>query len=77
MSWSFDSHIHLSDPVYVSEINFILAQMEFLKLKACCVSMDVKNSLATLSLSKKSNLVLPFIGIHPECANDDLKKLLI
>jgi len=75
MSWSFDSHIHLSDPVYFSEINFILAQMEFLKLKACCVSMNVENSLATLSLSKKSNLVLPFIGIHPECANDDLEKI--
>ena len=75
MSWSFDSHIHLSDPVYFSEINFILAQMEFLKLKACCVSMNVENSLATLSLYKKSNLVLPFIGIHPECANDDLEKI--
>ena len=75
MSWSFDSHIHLSDPAYFSEINFILAQMEFLKLKACCVSMNVENSLATLSLSKKSNLVLPFIGIHPECANDDLEKI--
>ena len=49
--------------------------MEFLKLKACCVSMNVENSLATLSLSKKSNLVLPFIGIHPECANDDLEKI--
>ena len=75
MSWAFDSHIHLSDPVYFSEINFILSQMEFLKLKACCVSMNVENSLATLSLSKKSNLVLPFIGIHPECANDDLEKI--
>ena len=47
MSWAFDSHIHLSDPVYSSEINFILDQMEFLKLKACCVSMNVENSLAT------------------------------
>ena len=35
----------------------------------------VKNSLETLSLSKQSNLVLPFIGIHPECANDDLEKI--
>jgi len=75
MTWFFDSHIHLSDPSYLSEINFILTQMEFLKIKACCVSMDVKNSLETLSLSKQSNLVLPFIGIHPECANDDLEKI--
>ena len=50
MTWSFDSHIHLSDPAYLPEINFILKQMEFLKIKACCVSMNVTNSLETLSL---------------------------
>ena len=75
MTWSFDSHIHLSDPIYLPEINLILKQMEFLKIKACCVSVDVQNSLETLSLSKQSNLVLPFIGIHPEYANDDLEKI--
>ena len=75
MTWYFDSHIHLSDPAYVPEINLILKQMEFLKIKACCVSVDVQNSLETLSLSKQSNLVLPFIGVHPEYANDDLEKI--
>ena len=75
MTWHFDSHIHLSDSAYLPEINLILKQMEFLKIKACCVSTDVKNSLETLSLSKQSDLVLPFIGIHPEFANDDLKKI--
>ena len=75
MTWSFDSHIHLSDPTYLPEINLILKQMEFLKIKACCVSVDVQNSLETLSLSKQSNLVLPFIGIHPEYENDDLEKI--
>ena len=75
MTWSFDSHIHLSDPVYLPEINLILKQMEFLKIKACCVSTDVKNSLETLSLSQQNSLVLPFIGIHPEYANDDLEKI--
>ena len=75
MTWLFDSHIHLSDPTYLPEINLILKQMEFLKIKACCVSTDVENSLETLSLSKQSDLVLPFIGIHPEFANDDLEKI--
>jgi TatD DNase family protein len=75
MTWYFDSHIHLSDPIYLPEINLILKQMECLKIKACCVSVDVQNSLETLSLSKQSNLVLPFIGIHPEFANDDLGKI--
>ncbi len=75
MTWYFDSHIHLSDPEYVSDIKFILKQMEFLKIKACCVSMDYDNSLQTLELAKKSDLILPFIGIHPECANEELENI--
>lgn len=71
MTWYFDSHIHLSDSEYASDMEFILKQMEFLKIKACCVSMDYNNSIQTLELSKKSNLILPFIGIHPECANEE------
>ena len=76
MTWSFDSHIHLSDPQYVPDMDFILQEMNSLKIKACCVSMDVQNSLETLDLAKKSKLVLPFIGIHPECANDELEKVV-
>jgi len=76
MTWYFDSHIHLSDPEYVSDMEFILKQMEFLKIKACCVSMDYNNSIQTLELAKKSNLILPFIGIHPECANEELGNIL-
>ena len=75
MTWYFDSHIHLSDPEYVSDMEFLLKQMECLKIKACCVSMNYNNSLQTLELAKKSNLVLPFIGIHPECANEELENI--
>jgi len=75
MTWYIDSHIHLSDPEYDSDMGFILKEMEYLKIKACCVSMNVENSFQTLKLAQQSNLVLPFIGIHPECANDDLKKI--
>ena len=75
MSWYFDSHIHLSDPAYVPDMEFILKQMEFLRIKACCVSMDYDNSLQTLELAKKSDLILPFIGIHPECANEEIEKI--
>ena len=76
MTWYFDSHIHLSDPQYSSDMKFILKGMECIKLKACCVSMNVENSLQTLNLSKKSNLVLPFIGIHPEYAHDKIEKII-
>jgi TatD DNase family protein len=76
MTWYFDSHIHLSDSAYLSDMEFILKGMEHLKLKACCVSMDVENSLQTLKLAKINDLVLPFIGIHPECADDNVEKMI-
>ena len=75
MTWYIDSHIHLSDSEYKSDMGFILREMEYLKIKACCVSMDVQNSRQTLKLAQQSNLVLPFIGIHPECFDDDLEKM--
>jgi len=75
MTWYFDSHIHLSDYTYSSDMQFIVKGMETLKIKACCVSMNNENSLQTLNLAKKSNLILPFIGIHPECANDELESI--
>jgi len=75
MTWLFDSHIHLSDPAYYEDLNNIINGMEILKIKACCVSMDCANSRKTLEISKQSKLILPFIGIHPECANDDLDQM--
>ena len=35
MTYYFDSHIHLSDPVYLPDIDYILDGMNFLNLKAC------------------------------------------
>ncbi len=61
MTWLFDSHIHLSDSAYLPEIDFILTQMNSLKIKACCVSMNFENSQSTLSLSKKVNLFYPLL----------------
>ena len=75
MTWYFDSHIHLSDSEFSNEIPFLIKQMEMLKIKSCCVSMDYENSLQTLDLSDKSPLILPFVGIHPERASDDLEKV--
>ena len=61
MTWYFDSHIHLSDSAYLTDMEFILNGMEYLKLKACCVSMDVENSLQTLDLAKNNELVLKIL----------------
>ena len=75
MSLYYDSHIHLSDPEYASYVDTILNGMKSMRIKACCVSMDNDNSLKSIELAKKSEFVLPFIGIHPECAYDDLEKM--
>ena len=76
MSWLIDAHIHLSDDEFKPEMPFILTAMNKMRIKACCVSMDYSSSNATLHLSKQCTLVLPFLGIHPEKANDDLESIV-
>ena len=76
MTWLFDSHIHLSDPAFQEDLSHTIKGMEQMQIKACCVSMDYPNSKKTLEIAKQSKLILPFIGIHPECANDDLDQMI-
>jgi len=71
MTWLYDAHIHLSDAEYEHDIPLILNCMKKLCIKACCVSMDYTSSKKTLELGKKSEYILPFIGVHPEKAQDD------
>ena len=71
MTWLYDSHIHLSDTEYEHEIPLIMNCMKRLCIKVCCVSMDYSSSIKTLELGKQSDLILPFIGIHPEKAQND------
>lgn len=72
----YDAHVHLSDPEYDSEMELTINSMHKIGIKACAVSMDNQSSMITLSLAKKSNHVLPFIGIHPEKAADDLDSMI-
>ena len=76
MQWLYDTHIHLSDPEYQKDLKTIIQNMEHMHTKVCCVSMDGENSQQTLQLSQMSNLIFPFIGIHPEKANDDLELMV-
>jgi len=73
MNWLYDAHIHLSDLEYEDDITRILNSMKKIHIKACCVSMDYTSSKKTLELGKKSDLVFPFIGVHPEKAQDDVQ----
>jgi TatD DNase family protein len=76
MAWLTDAHIHLSDAEYSGDMGHILTAMNKMKMRACCVSMDNSSSKSTLELGKRSPLVLPFIGIHPEKAEDDLDAMI-
>ena len=71
MTWLYDSHIHLSDVEYEDEISVIMNSMKRLCIKACCVSMDYSSSQKTLELGEQNDLILPFIGVHPEKAQND------
>lgn len=72
MNWLFDSHIHLSDSEFDSDIHFIIKSMQKLHIKACCVSTDFQNSMKTLELAANSDLILAFVGIHPSKFGDNL-----
>jgi TatD DNase family protein len=76
MTWLTDAHIHLSDKEYSTDLEYILVAMNKMKIRACCVSMDNPSSKSTIELSQRSSLVLPFIGIHPEKAHDDLNAMI-
>jgi len=73
MTWLYDAHIHLSDAEYEHDIPLILNCMKRLCIKACCVSMDYTTSKKTLELGKQSDFILPFIGVHPEKAQDGVE----
>ena len=75
MTW-YDSHVHLSDPSYGNDLNYIISGMEKIKLKACCVSMNTDDAKETLRIAKSTEMVFPFIGIHPECADDNLELMV-
>jgi TatD DNase family protein len=76
MTWLYDSHIHLTDPYYENDLDYIIRSMKNMKIQACCVSLDTVTSKKTLDLGNKSDLILPFIGIHPERINDDLELMI-
>ena len=71
MNWIFDAHIHLSDPEYESDIPLIMQSMHKQNIKACCVSMDSDTCKNTLKLSEQDKNILPFLGVHPEKAQDN------
>jgi TatD DNase family protein len=76
MTWLIDSHIHLSDPQYDSDIPNIITCMKKMHIKVCCVSEDLHSSKKTIQLSKNTELILPFVGIHPSKAHEKLEPII-
>lgn len=75
-TWLTDVHIHLSDDEFKPDLQSILTAMNKMSMKACCVSVDYGSSKATLDLSRKSPLILPFLGLHPQKAKDELQPIV-
>ena len=71
-----DAHIHLTDDELLEISNEILLMLENMDIKAVSVSMDLETSIANIRLADRSRNVLPFIGIHPWCYNEDLDKFI-
>ena len=69
----YDSHIHLSDPHYADEMEYVLEYMRRTGTVACCVSTNPEDSAATLRLA--GDVVLPFVGIHPQFAGEDVESI--
>jgi len=69
-------YLNLTQPYPAVGLDLTIKGMENMKIKACCVSMDTTTSQKTLDLGNKSNLILPFIGIHPERIDDDLELMI-
>lgn len=68
----YDTHIHLSDPEYGADLDTIVLNMRRTHTRACCVSTGITDSARTLEISEEYGPILPFVGIHPERARDDI-----
>ena len=68
MRWLHDAHIHLADPFYEDIMQDILRNMQAAGIKACAVSTDAESSRRTLNLASENDLIIPFVGVHPENA---------
>jgi len=66
-----DAHVHLTDEEFSDLSEQIMGMLRSLNIKAVSVSMDMATSRKNLALtSSYSDIVIPFIGIHPWSAGE-------
>lgn len=72
-----DAHVHLTDPEFSPLSGQITAMLRTLGMSAVSVSMDLETSRKNLELAKASkDVVIPFTGMHPWSAGEDLESFL-
>ncbi len=69
-----DAHVHLTDNEFFELKEHILAMLDNIKIKALSVSMDLETSKRNLML--ESDMILPFIGIHPWTDYEDTENFI-
>lgn len=69
-----DAHIHLTDDEFRDIIEPIVNMLRSLNIKALSVSMDMSTAKKNIELaSSYHDVIIPFIGIHPWAASEDLE----
>jgi len=68
-----DAHIHLTDEEFSNLSGQIMSMLRSLNMKAVSVSMDMATAKKNLEFaSAYSDVVIPFMGIHPWSASESL-----
>ena len=70
-----DAHVHLTDDELFRLKEHVIAMLDSMRIKALSVSMDLETSRRNLVL--KSDMILPFIGIHPWTDYEDLDNFVV
>ncbi|GBC72738.1 putative metal-dependent hydrolase YjjV [archaeon HR04] len=69
-----DAHVHLTDDDYTGIEDIIVGMLRRLGISAVSVSMDLKTGERNLELAERySDVIIPFVGLHPWCINLDRK----
>ena len=73
-----DAHIHLTDNEYSGYLEHILTSLKALKIKACSVTVNMETLIKSLEIFNCArDVVIPFVGIHPEFAQtEDVNKFI-
>ncbi|MEO9365291.1 MAG: TatD family hydrolase [Nitrososphaera sp.] len=70
-----DAHVHLTDDDYTGIEDTIVGMLRHLGISAVSVSMDLNTGERNLELAGKySDVIIPFVGLHPWCINLDRKE---